>query len=279
MFETFQRRKPCILPSNFVCDELKSLVPKWQDDNYLKERAGCCIVEAEHRSNLKSKFGISNKETLKFSDFLDKLKNNNEEYYLSVQNIENDEIDGNPNHIYTTPLGGDENTQLHNDFPLLPIMNNNNKNKNNNNNNNIIPYQINLWMGHNNDYKNGVSSSLHHDFHNNLYFVIRGIKKFVVYPPQCLFGLYTNGSIKYANTTKVFDNGLITYDKNKFREDGANMESVKQWKLCKSFETNFIRKENQEKEKESEKEKQNTNNKNEKNDNSNAMIDNILDQS
>ena len=67
-------------------------------------------------------------------------------------------------------------------------------------------------MNHNNDYANGVSSSLHHDFHDHLYFVSCFMQKFVDYPPPCLYGLYTTELIKNENTAKIFDNGLITYN-------------------------------------------------------------------
>ena len=51
-----------------------------------------------------------------------------------------------------------------------------------------------------------------------IYILQRFIKQLVEHPPVCLYGLYTN----------IFDDGLITYDLNKFRENRANVDCAKQ---------------------------------------------------
>ena len=52
----------------------------------------------------------------------------------------------------------------------------------------------------------GSSSGLHHDFHDNLYVLLRGRKRFVLYPPSSAGRMYTHGEI-----AQIFPNGRIQY--------------------------------------------------------------------
>lgn len=76
---------------------------------------------------------------------------------------------------------------------------------------NLVLHQHNLWMGHSSE---GTSTGLHHDFHDNLYVVIRGQKTFRLYSPRCAELLKTVGKI-----ARIHDNGLIAYDMMR-RSDG-----------------------------------------------------------
>jgi len=62
---------------------------------------------------------------------------------------------------------------------------------------------INLWMGHN---STRTKSQLHHDYHDNLYVVVRGRKSFVLFPPRDLPFLYTRGRPLRADP-----NGVVHY--------------------------------------------------------------------
>ena len=53
----------------------------------------------------------------------------------------------------------------------------------------------------------GSSSGLHHDFHDNLYLLLRGCKHFELYPPTMASLMYTNGTI-----SKIHPNGRIVYE-------------------------------------------------------------------
>lgn len=91
-------------------------------------------------------------------------------------------------------------TPLKDDFPnTLTLMGN------------LIPYQHNMWLGHS---INGTSTGLHHDYHDNFYFTIRGRKIFRLYSPRCAEILETVGNI-----SKIHENGLISYDEIR-RSDG-----------------------------------------------------------
>lgn len=52
----------------------------------------------------------------------------------------------------------------------------------------------------------GSSSGLHHDFHDNLYVLLRGAKRFRLYPPSAVRGMYTHGRL-----AALHDNGRIVY--------------------------------------------------------------------
>ena len=53
----------------------------------------------------------------------------------------------------------------------------------------------------------GSSSGLHHDYHDNLYILLRGKKRFRLWPPYTAKGMYTHGVLK-----KVYPNGRIVYE-------------------------------------------------------------------
>ena len=53
----------------------------------------------------------------------------------------------------------------------------------------------------------GSSSGLHHDYHDNLYCLLRGRKRFRLYPPAMARRLYTRGTIH-----KIHPSGRIVYE-------------------------------------------------------------------
>lgn len=62
-------------------------------------------------------------------------------------------------------------TELINDIPIRPrIMGR------------LVPQQVNLWLGNNRD---GSTSGLHHDFHDNIYVLLRGRKRYVGFRYLC----------------------------------------------------------------------------------------------
>ena len=53
----------------------------------------------------------------------------------------------------------------------------------------------------------GSSSRLHHDYHDNLYILLRGRKRFRLFPPSMARRMYTHGQIR-----TVHPNGRIVYE-------------------------------------------------------------------
>jgi hypothetical protein len=52
----------------------------------------------------------------------------------------------------------------------------------------------------------GSTTGLHHDYHDNLYVLLRGCKRFRLFPPSTAPDMYVTGSIK-----KIYPNGRIVY--------------------------------------------------------------------
>lgn len=68
----------------------------------------------------------------------------------------------------------------------------------------LIPTAINLWMGCS---RAGTSSGLHHDYHDNLYVVLRGRKRFRLWPPSATPRMHPHGRLR-----KLHPNGRIVYE-------------------------------------------------------------------
>jgi hypothetical protein len=77
-----------------------------------------------------------------------------------------------------------------------------------------VPYQYNIWIGQS---ASGTSSGLHHDFHDNLYVLLRGRKRFVLFSPADAQSLYPHGEISL-----IHSNGLINYNGLLTRADGSD---------------------------------------------------------
>ena len=133
---------------------------------------------------------------MKFNEFLDCIEKEDETLYLTAQDLEYDE-EGTPE-LYSNPV-----KQLVGNFPLRPkIMGN------------LIPQNYNIWMGYS---KKSSSSGLHHDFHDNLYILLRGEKHISLFSPNTANSMYTVGEI-----IKIYDNGRINYEGQLTNEDGSD---------------------------------------------------------
>ena len=194
------KRKPCVILGH-LNDRKWRVSEKWTSTEYLKEKAGNVEIAVEKRSNAKDKFGQGNEIKLKFADFLDLLDAGEESYYLTTQDVKT-VADGRP-HVMSSFM-----QCLSEDFPVRPKLAGN-----------LIPQNINVWMGFS---KDGSSSGLHHDYHDNLYTIIRGVKKFDLYAPSDAIHLYTRGQLK-----KIHKNGRINYVGEETNADGSHAQAEK----------------------------------------------------
>ena len=134
-----------------------------------------------------------------FNDFVDKIAGGNLLHYMTTQNLIIDE-EGQPK-IFGSPV-----TQLQGDFPLRPQLMGN-----------LVPFNINMWFGNS---VNGASTGLHHDFHDNLYVLLRGRKRFRLYSPADAEKLYVRGSLAC-----VHPNGRICYAGEVTNADGTDKQA------------------------------------------------------
>ena len=176
-----------------------SQIEKWKDINYLEEKVGEQNIVVEKRLNTQSSFGRGNEVSLPFKDFVRLIKEGDDKHYLTTQDVHANS-DGRPELM--SPLM----EALKMDFPVRPALMGN-----------LIPQNINMWMGNN---KDGASSGLHHDYHDNLYVVLNGRKQFRLYSPGDTEKMYTNGEL-----LKVHPNGRINYKGEETTAYGADLKS------------------------------------------------------
>jgi Cupin-like domain len=201
-------RKPCIVYGELTDSEWKNTLSNWRDNDYLKKRAGDVTVMVE-KKGAAGYFGTGQpKIPMKFGELLDQLADKGDSgLYLTTQ-PETDE----QKHLPEAPLCSAPVTKLLGDFPLRPNLLKS-----------LVPSQYNVWMGTN---QHGSSSGLHHDFHDNLYVLVRGTKRFTIFAPSDVERMYTVGQ-----PVHVHKNGLINYGEFQTRSDGALPAEVAKYRV------------------------------------------------
>jgi hypothetical protein len=95
----------------------------------------------------------------------------------------------------------------------------------------LAPVQYNIWFGR---AVEGSTSGLHHDYHDNLYVLLRGQKEFKLFSPRCVDLLRTAGAASGRPTLHA--NGLICYGPG-IREDGALSSRARRAKASTGVES------------------------------------------
>ncbi|EIE26943.1 Clavaminate synthase-like protein [Coccomyxa subellipsoidea C-169] len=76
------------------------------------------------------------------------------------------------------------------------------------------------------------SSGLHHDFHDNLYVLLRGRKRFTLFPPSLAKRMHTHGQIRL-----IHPSGRIVYEgRGDILADGSDAAEVDKWERRRSAE-------------------------------------------
>ena len=191
-------RKPVILRGAPTDEAWKG--HHWTNE-YLGKKVGPVPVKVERRANDKESFGRGVEVKMTFTEFLELMSKGDEHHYLTTQDLPQNE-DGRPG-IMSSPV-----TELLSDVPVRPSLMGN-----------LIPQNLNIWFG---NAKGGSSTGLHHDFHDNLYVLLRGRKRFRCFCPSDAEYLYTRGDI-----IKIHPNGRINYEGQPTRADGAEVGADK----------------------------------------------------
>ena len=193
--------------SLLLLSDLSNLT-KWKDINYLKSQVDSkhtVMVEQRSSSSSSSTFGNGYEIPMTFSQFATRITSGKDydRHYLTTQDVHSNADNGRPDLM--SPLM----KYLQHDFPLQPCIMGN-----------LIPQNINLWMGNSSSSSVGTSSGLHHDYHDNLYIVLKGKKRFRLYSPGDTEMMYTRGHL-----TKVHPNGRINYEGEETTAYGADLKS------------------------------------------------------
>ena len=203
------KRRPVIIEGHLTDPEWQG--HKWTNE-YLKERAGSAKVIAEQRSQDSGVgFGLASpKVDIDYGDVVSSVMEGSGSLYMTTQDLERfeDDVDdmGMPRALTAEPL-----SSLREDYPAKPKLFGN-----------LVPYQLSLWHG---AAKEGSSSGLHHDYHDNLYVLIRGRKRFRIFPPSAAPHMRLQGRV-----ARIHPNGLIVYRIGKenpavpVRQDGVPLE-------------------------------------------------------
>ena len=166
-------------------------------NTYLRLKCGPCKIKIETREEGGS-FGKGNEIKTTFGEFLASAPEGRS--YLTTQDLVYDE-DGRPA-IVSPPL-----TLLQEDYPLTPALFEN-----------LVVSNINMWFGYTKNYS---TSGLHHDFHDNIYILLRGEKRFTLISPSEAANLYTVGTI-----STIHPNGRINYvGQLPTRADGSDLRA------------------------------------------------------
>lgn len=229
-----------------------SQIHEWTNE-YLAQKAGDEKVMVEQRSSIGECYGNGNEISMPFRELIQKVEGGDEMHYLTTQDVHADE-DGRPdlmapfmqklrrNHskrpseketVSSSPstLENDKDKRGDSDsdetsengngqfaFPLIPNIVKN-----------LIPQNINLWMGNS---REGANSGLHHDYHDNLYILLRGRKVFQLYSPKDAERMQTRGKL-----LKVHTNGRINYIGEETTAYGADLKSDAAAKAAKAKDT------------------------------------------
>lgn len=191
-------RKPVVL-QGFLRDGAFKAPEKWTDA-YLTQCAGDEQVMVERRGDAKEKFGRGVEVPMQFKELLRLIAAGDEMHYLTTQEVgsnddaEDEEEDGDVEASASArpEIMAPFVAKLQQDFPLQPELLGH-----------LVPQNINIWMGNN---KHGSSTGLHHDYHDNLYVLLRGKKRFRLYSPADTERMYTRGEL-----ARVHPNGRINY--------------------------------------------------------------------
>jgi len=91
---------------------------------------------------------------------------------------------------------------------------------------NLVPMNVNLWIGRTPTPPSSTSSGLHHDFHDNVYCLLRGRKTFEIAPPSSAQGV--GGCLKMrGEVLKVHDNGRIVYREQLLPDCGGGVDMIR----------------------------------------------------
>lgn len=210
-----QKRRPAVLRS--IPPDLSALTA-WSDLSHLRKIGGDAAVKVEPIDKARRQYGSgAERKSMRFGKFLDKLEAG-KHLYLTTQYEDDDgeDEDGDEDDVDVASCFPGVVRPLLKDtyIPLVPASMKG-----------LVLSSMNLWLGQS---RNGASSGLHHDFHDNLYILLKGRKRFVLYPPKCAKHLRP-----YGNVEKVYKNGLIVYEgmPSPIRQDGLSELDALKYKV------------------------------------------------
>lgn len=190
---------------------------RFTDLAYLRQQAGQAHVKVEPINAAKQMFGTAERrEAMTFAQFLDIVQDKRQggKYYLTTQYEQEEEQGEDDDWPDMDPILPSPVHMLEKDFPLHPRILGN-----------LVLQQCNLWVGGAQEPR---SSGLHHDFHDNLYILLTGYKRFVLFPPSAYPYLRLRGHVEHLHK-----NGLLVYEPDdRIRADGLDEIDAAHWRVA-----------------------------------------------
>ena len=216
MWEKYiQKRKPAAFDG--LLDDDTWHGERLADLDYLRQQAGQAQVKVEPINTTKQMFGTAEKrEAMTFAQFLDVVQDKRQggKYYLTTQYEQEEEQGEDEDWPDMDPILPSPVHLLQKDFPLHPRILGN-----------LVLQQCNLWVGGTQEPK---SSGLHHDFHDNLYLLLSGYKRFILFPPTAYPYLRLRGHVEHLHK-----NGLLVYEPDhRIRADGLDEIDAAHWRVA-----------------------------------------------
>lgn len=186
-------------PQSSVRHETFTGTPFDLSNNVLRDLAGDYTVKVELDDTTRKgtafqrsqRFGKGKSVRMMFADFLERVESGDESLYLSTQNLDESE-DGSQKSCPLLSMPPATQIVRAGYLPVhVDLMGH------------LILSSVNTWMGRS---AKGSSSGLHHDFHDNLYVLLRGKKTFQLWSPDSALAMCTAGTISH-----VYENGRICY--------------------------------------------------------------------
>lgn len=180
-------RKPCVIV-NAIPRSSDGL--EWWSGEELSRQAGHVMVEVEVRESESEQFGQGKKTTMAFGDFLNKVPGQALMYMTTQSRVKG-------------PISPPATSLVDRCFPRhIPFSGS------------LVLANLNMWLGASPRTKS--TTPLHHDFHDNFYYLARGSKRFTLFAPSDAFRARTRGRV-----VKVHPNGLINYEGLPTNGDGS----------------------------------------------------------
>lgn len=196
--------------NGFITDtEWKVSKESWSYDNLIRRTPDDMTVKVEYRASDSDRFGLGKEKTIPFHEFITDIANGATNLYMTTQELEYD-LEDQPE-IISAPL-----TALKQDFPLIPSLFGN-----------LVISNINLWIGRSSSW---TTSGLHHDYHDNLYIMLKGQKQITLISPAFTEDLYTVGEIDI-----IHPNGRINYVGQPTFADGRSLDADKAWSAAQKL--------------------------------------------
>ena len=196
------KRRPVVLTGGLQGTPWGLCCETWTDKFLVGHPEGDASVRVETRKDGFGSYGVGKYHPMRFTDFVKRFANGDDSVYLTASPSSVD-AHGRPS-VVSAPASFLVGTHRPAKAPFRPKIAGN-----------LVPANVNLWMGAAGTEKVS-KSGLHHDHHDNLYVLLRGVKKIELFPPSAVLSMYTTGT-----PCKVHKNGVINYkETGETAEDG-----------------------------------------------------------